>query len=153
MNIKKSDYNEKKKEIWLSPMTKTLIPTDNFQCTYWHWHVSCMINMKQTANCTFPNRKDMLRQKGGDLTQSYDKSPYTNRNVKGQSDNTTPQKSSIKQQLRTDLGRSVGVTTATRLVWFTRFTGPNLHTHRNSCVIEAENMKIFLYSDIRFVKI
>ena len=29
-----------------------------------------------------------LRQKGGDLTQSYDKSPYTNRNVKRQSDNT-----------------------------------------------------------------
>ena len=28
------------------------------------------------------------RQKGGDLTQSYDKSPYPNRNVKGQSDNT-----------------------------------------------------------------
>ena len=25
----------------------------------------------------------ILRQKGGDLTQSYDKSPYTNRNVKG----------------------------------------------------------------------
>ena len=23
-----------------------------------------------------------FRQKGGDLTQSYDKSPYTNRNVK-----------------------------------------------------------------------
>ena len=32
---------------------------------------------------------------------------------------TTPQKSSIKQRLRTDLGRSVGVTTATQLVWFT----------------------------------
>ena len=30
---------------------------------------------------------------------------------------TTPQKSSIKQRLRTDLGRSVGVTTATQLVW------------------------------------
>ena len=28
---------------------------------------------------------------------------------------TTPQKSSIKQRLRTDLGRSVGVTTATQL--------------------------------------
>ena len=28
------------------------------------------------------------RQKGGDLTQSYDKSPYTNRNVKRASDNT-----------------------------------------------------------------
>ena len=32
---------------------------------------------------------------------------------------TTPQKSSIKQRLRTDLGRSVGVTTATQLVWLT----------------------------------
>ena len=36
---------------------------------------------------------------------------------------TTPQKSSIKQRLRTDLGRSVGVTTATQLVWLTWFTG------------------------------
>ena len=32
---------------------------------------------------------------------------------------TTPQKSSIKQRLRTDLGRSVEVTTATQLVWLT----------------------------------
>ena len=28
-------------------------------------------------------KNDHSRQKGGDLTQSYDKSPYTNRNVKG----------------------------------------------------------------------
>ena len=27
--------------------------------------------------------KEGQRQKGGDLTQSYDQSPYTNRNVKG----------------------------------------------------------------------
>ena len=27
--------------------------------------------------------KEHLRHKEGDLTQSYDKSPYTNRNVKG----------------------------------------------------------------------
>ena len=33
---------------------------------------------------------------------------------------TTTQKSSIKQLLRTDLGRSVGVTTATQLVWLTQ---------------------------------
>ena len=32
---------------------------------------------------------------------------------------TTPQKSSIKQRLQTDLGRSVGVTKATQLVWLT----------------------------------
>ena len=37
---------------------------------------------------------------------------------------TTPQKRSITQRLRTDLGRSVGVTIATQLVWFTGFTGP-----------------------------
>ena len=29
-----------------------------------------------------------VREKGRDLTQSYDKSPYTNRMSKGQSDNT-----------------------------------------------------------------
>ena len=38
---------------------------------------------------------------------------------------TTQQKNfSITQQLRTDLGRSVGVTTATQLMWLTWFTGP-----------------------------
>ena len=71
------------------------------------------------AICTIS--KYFARQKGGDLTQSYDKSPYTNRNViraKWQH-KQHDQKSSIKQQLRTDLGRSVGVTTATKLVWFT----------------------------------
>ena len=46
---------------------------------------------------------------------------------------TTPQKSSIKQQLRTDLGRSVGVTTATQLVWLTWFTGPPSHSPQQPC--------------------
>ena len=65
-------------------------------------------------------------QKGGDLTQSYDKSPYTNRVKSDNTNNAT--KSSIKQQLQTDLGRSVGVTTATQLVWLTWFTGPPSHS-------------------------
>ena len=39
---------------------------------------------------------------------------------------TTSQKSSITQRLRTDLGRSVGVTTATQLVY-----GPNLIIERS----------------------
>ena len=34
-------------------------------------------------------KKQDTRQKGGDLTQSYDKSPYTNRNVKRENDNTS----------------------------------------------------------------
>ena len=35
----------------------------------------------------------------------------------------TPPKTSITQRLRTDLGRSAGVTKATQLVWLNRFTG------------------------------
>ena len=37
---------------------------------------------------------------------------------------STSQKILITQRLRTDLGRSVWVTPATQLVWFTLFTGP-----------------------------
>ena len=70
----------------------------------------------------------MKRQKGGDLTQSYDKSPYTQHPRKCQKGKvkaqTTTQKSSIKQRLRTDTERSVGVTTATQLTWFTGPTFP-----------------------------
>ena len=53
------------------------------------------------------------------------KAPTPAEMTKGQSDNTNnATKSSITQRLRADLGRSVGVTTATQLVWFTGFTGP-----------------------------
>ena len=64
------------------------------------------------------------------------KAPTPTEMSKGQSDNTkTPQKSSIKQRLRTDLGRSVGVTTATQLVWLTGLRA-HLPTPRNGRVIE-----------------
>ena len=52
---------------------------------------------------------------------------------------TTPQKSSIKQQLRTDLGRSVGVTTVTQLVWLTGLRA-HLPTPRNSRVIKRTHI-------------
>ena len=69
--------------------------------------------------------------------------------AKGQSDNTNnATKSSIKQQLRTELGRSVGETTATQLVWLTGFTGP---AHRKCCVIEGTNMQILPYGYTQFV--
>ena len=48
---------------------------------------------------------------------------------------TTPQKSSIIQRLRTDLGRSVEVTTATQLVWLTGLRA-HLPTNRNSRLIK-----------------
>ena len=65
-------YQEKKEEIWLSPVTKTPTPTEQ--------------SKKQRDNIK------------------------------------TPPKTLITQLLRTDLGRSVGVTAVTQLVWLNRFT-------------------------------
>ena len=63
------------------------------------------------------------KKKGRDLTQSYDKRPTLTEKSKKQRDNIKrPPKTSITQQLRTDLGRSVGVTAVTQLVWLNRFT-------------------------------
>ena len=62
------------------------------------------------------NRRNLIaREKGRYLTQSYDKSPYTDRKIKKKECNNTktPQKKfarSLTQRLRTDLGRSVLVT-------------------------------------------
>ena len=59
-----------------------------------------------------------LREKGRDLTKSYDKSPYTHRKIlKATRHHKTPPKASIAQRMRTNLGRSVQVRTATQLVW------------------------------------
>ena len=52
------------------------------------------------------------------------KAPTPTEKSKKQRDNTkTPPKTSITQRLRTDLGRSVGVTIATQLVWLNQLTG------------------------------
>ena len=61
--------------------------------------------------------------------------PTPTEKSKKQRDNTkTP---TITQRLRTDLGRSVGVTTATQLVWLNRCTiSQPSHTNRKSCVIK-----------------
>ena len=59
-----------------------------------------------------------MKRRRWDLTQSHDKSPYTNRKIqKATWHYNTPQKTSITQRLRTDLGRSAGVITVTALVW------------------------------------
>ena len=49
-----------------------------------------LFKFRMCAYCQFLIKSDLTwwihrsrRQKGGDRTQSYDKSPYTNRNVKG----------------------------------------------------------------------
>ena len=90
-------YIEKKKEIWLSPMTKT---------------------------------------------------PSTTEKSKKQRDNTkTPPKTSITQRLRTDLGRSVGVTIATQLVWLNRFMGSQpSHSPQQLCNRGYEDAGMILQS-------
>ena len=60
-------------------------------------------------------------EKGIDLTQSYDKSPYIQR--KNEKKTTWQHKTLITQRLRADLGRSVRVTIATQLMRLNRFTG------------------------------
>ena len=71
------------------------------------------------------------------------KAPTPTEMSKGQSDNTNnATKSSIKQQLRTDLGRSVGVTTATKLVWLTWFTCPPSHSPQQPCNRKDTHKKI-----------
>ena len=58
------------------------------------------------------------------------KAPTPTEKSKKQCENTkTPPKTSISQRLRTNLGRSVGITIVTQLVWLNRFTDPNLPTN------------------------
>ena len=68
-----------------------------------------------------------MGEKERGLTRTYNKSRYNIQTdmSKGQSDNTNnATKCSITQRLRlrTYLGQSVGVTTATQQVWVNRFT-------------------------------
>ena len=61
------------------------------------------------------------REKEGDVTQSYDKNPHTNKKKKTMDNTKTQPKTSISQ--RTDLGRSVGEIRVIQLAWLNRFTG------------------------------
>ena len=75
------------------------------------------VNIHSLFTCYSVNTPHMLNggsiscEKEGDLTQSYDKTPIPTENSKTKGQHTqTPPKTSIAQQLRTDLGRSFGVT-------------------------------------------
>ena len=72
------------------------------------------------------------------------KAPTPKEKYEKQRDNTPP-KTSITQRLRTDLGRPVGVTTATQLVYLNRLTGslPS-HSPQQLCIREHEHAGIIL---------
>ena len=67
----------------------------------------------QSCNASIRGCSYIHEKKRRDLIQSYDKSPCTTEKFKKHHDNIkTPPKTSIADRMRTDLGRSVGVTTA-----------------------------------------
>ena len=79
--------------------------------------------------------RDLKRteEKGRDLTQSYEKSQYT---IKYITDKVTTQKSHqnpIAQRLWAELGRPVGVTTATQLVWLACLIAQPSHSPQQPC--------------------
>ena len=115
----------------------------NFACSYvldysesgvFAWYESYLqefYNFKISSICV------KLKDKKEEIWLSpMTEAPNTNRNVnRAVTTQTTPQKSSITQRLWTDLGRSVGKTTATQLVWLTGLRA-HLPTYRNSRVIK-----------------
>ena len=83
------------------------------------------------------------REKGRDLTQSYDKSPFTNRNVKGQGDNTNNATKKFDYRAVADRLRTVSWSnTATQLVWLTWFTGPTFSFPQQPCNQKDARLKI-----------
>ena len=104
-----------------------------------------MIQKKDMWRIIYQNISLVVQNTSGkDLTQSYDKSPFIDRKSKKQRENTkTPQKTSITQRLRTDLGRSVGVTIAIQLVWLNRFTGSQpSHLPQKPCNQKDTHLKM-----------
>ena len=72
------------------------------------------------------------------------KAPTPAKMSKGQSDNTNnATKTSIIQRLRTDLGRSGGVTTATQLVWLTGLRAQPSHSPQKPCNQKDKHLKIW----------
>ena len=89
--------------------------------------------------------KEFQGEKDRDLTQSYDKIPYTQSQSKihkatWQHKHAT--KTLITQRLRTDLGRSVALTTVTPLMLLNRFTSAQ-HSHlpQKSCNQKDSHLK------------
>ena len=90
----------------------TLYPYISYQSYPMYWHV---VAYNQRVNNQEKREEIWLNP--------VTKTPTPTEQSKKQRDNIkTPPKTLITQLLRTDLGRSVGVTAVTQLVWLNRFT-------------------------------
>ena len=91
------------------------IPLDSWMLV--HVIYVLYIALEEDATCIILHfihikTQNLIREKGRDLTQSFGKSPYTNREIQKASwqHKNRHKKNSITQRLWTDSGRSVGVT-------------------------------------------
>ena len=96
-------------------------------CTRWiqfllqNFHVVSFSDNDDVVCCFVGRGKEKRKRSDSALWQKplhRQKNPKSNVTTQ-----RTPPKTSITQRLRTDLGRSAGVTIATQLVWLNRFTG------------------------------
>ena len=111
---------------WDLLMLQLLRPnSSNLPCLYSTFHFEyplvhsrfCFLSLSLLALSYFGKKKEIW-------LSSMTKASTPTEKSKKQRDNTkTPPKNSITQRMRTDLGRSVGVTISTQLVWLNRFTG------------------------------
>ena len=97
--------------------------------------------------CIIYGKYQFLKEKKEEIWLSpMTKAPTPAKISKGQSDNTQKRKkrhkNSITQRLRTDLGRSIGVTTATQLVWLTGLQTQPSHFPQQPCNQKDTNLKI-----------
>ena len=81
----------------------------------------------------------VLSKKGEDIRLSHMTKAHTH-TWKIRDNTKTPPKASIPQQFRTDLGRSVGATTAIQRLWLNRITVSQRPTNYKSCVIKRTHI-------------
>ena len=99
-----------------------------------------------------PNRVYYKDKKEEIRLSPMTKAPKPTEMSKGQSDNTNNATKKFDPTAIADRLRTVSWSNyihPTGVVY--RFYRAHLPTHRNSCVIEDKNMKLLIYSDIRFV--
>ena len=86
----------------------------------------------------------MKRKRSRSDSVLYQKHQYQQKIRKTMDNTKTPQKPSITQPLRTNIWRSVGITTDIQLVLLNRFTVPNLPTYRKSRLIKRTHIQKIL---------
>ena len=111
---------------------------------FWNKEISIMwecTSKMSLPTCSALLHVTVLKEKKKDIWQNrMTKVPSTTEKSKKAKwqHKKTPTKTSITQWLRNDLGRSVWVTTATKLVLLNRFTV--FHPYRKSCVIKRTHI-------------